>query len=645
MKKKNKILIIGFMIIMIMSCLIFSNRQEIKTIKSEKQLLNLYESNQYESISFLERMLTLPFSVLLEDNRVYRKYATTDWLVEDSYNSINYVTTSGVEEKDYSKTNIQVEGVDEADIIKTDGDYIYSISEENIIITNVKDPENIKIEAKINSPSAIPNELLLYKNYLIGIFYGKEDGYYHQNTLVKVYDLTRKASPKLVKEFELYEAYYTSRCIEGKLYIFSKGLLRKKDGKIERKYQEDKEIKEISLNNIKYLKKDPSSIQTLIAELDLNSMSKVKVNSFLINIANAYVSKNNIYLLNTKYEDKVNILSLFGYKGVIGYFESVEQNYEDITEIYKFKIEGGVSLQATTKVTGSIVNQYSLDEKDGKLRIALEEEEGTRIAILDENLHLIGETEKVGEGERMYASRFIGDRAYLVTYLNTDPLFVFDLSNPAKPKVMGELEIPGYSTYLHPYDENHLIGIGMDTEQVINRDEDGKISSSWATIKGMKMCLFDVSDILSPKEMAKVTIGDRRTVSAVLTNPKALLFSKDKNLLAIPVNNYEEDFSVKASESSNIEIENFKSPEKESISEGYFVYHIDLENGFQLKGTITHEKTTKKYYEWNPSKLLRGLYIDNNLYTVSENNIKVNDLNTLKEINNLNIKGVEKNEK
>ena len=309
-------------------------------------------------------------------------------------------------------------------------------------------------------------------------------------------------------------------------------------------------------------------------------MSKIKVNSYLINIANAYVSKDNIYLLNTRYEDKVSILSLFGYKGVVGFFESIDQSYEDITEIYKFKIAERVSLQATTKVTGSIINQYSLDEKDEILRIALEDEEGTRIAILDKKLHLIGETKRVGEGERMYASRFLDDRAYLVTYLNTDPLFVFDLSNPKKPKAMGELEIPGYSTYLHPYDENHLLGIGMDTEQVINRDENDKIISNWDIIKGMKMCLFDVSDIHNPRELAKTTIGDRKTVSAVLTNPKALLFSKDKNLLAIPVNNYEEDFFIRTSESSDVEMENYISPKQESISEGYFVYHIDLEAVF-----------------------------------------------------------------
>ena len=159
------------------------------------------------------------------------------------------------------------------------------------------------------------------------------------------------------------------------------------------------------------------------------------------------------------------------------------------------------------------------------------------------------------------------------------------------------------------------------------------------------MCLFDVSDIHNPRELAKTTIGDRKTVSAVLTNPKALLFSKDKNLLAIPVNNYEEDFFIRTSESSDVEMENYISPKQESISEGYFVYHIDLESGFQLKGTITHEKTTAKYQKWNPSKLLRGLYINDNLYTVSENNIKVNNLNTLKEISNLKIKGVEENEK
>ena len=234
----------------------------------------------------------------------------------------------------------------------------------------------------------------------------------------------------------------------------------------------------------------------------------------------------------------------------------------------------------------------------------------------------------------MYASRFIGDKAYLVTYRNTDPLFVIDLSNPKNPKVLGKLKIPGYSTYLHPYDENHLIGIGMDTKEIINRDISGNVYGTSVRITGMKMCLFDVSDVDNPIEVDKTTIGDERTVSAILTNPKALLFSKEKELLAIPVNNYQDEFSIDNTDSYEREIELYKR-KNDYISEGYFVYHIDLD-GFDLKGVINHETINKNdrpyYYQ---SKLLRGLYIEDNLYTVSETEIKVNDLKDLNEISKL----------
>ena len=242
----------------------------------------------------------------------------------------------------------------------------------------------------------------------------------------------------------------------------------------------------------------------------------------------------------------------------------------------------------------------------------------------------------------MYSSRFIGDKAYLVTYRNTDPLFVADLSDVKNPKIMGELKIPGYSTYLHPYDENHLIGIGMETEERVDRDDDGRVYSTWAVITGMKMSLFDVSDINNPKQLAKTTIGDNRTVSAVLTNPKALLFSKEKELLAIPVNNYNEDFSVRDSTIVEDEIRSFTNYRKPYVSEGYFVYKINLEEGFKLKGIINHEKEKSDYDYYNNSRLLRGVYIDDNLFTVSEDAVKVHKLDDLKQVTELSLKGVEK---
>ncbi len=240
---------------------------------------------------------------------------------------------------------------------------------------------------------------------------------------------------------------------------------------------------------------------------------------------------------------------------------------------------------------------------------------------------------------KTYYSRFIGDRAYLVTYKTIDPLFVIDLSNPNNPTTLGKLKIPGYSTYLHPYDDNHIIGIGMQTQEKVNRNSSGKVISTTATITGMKMALFDVSNVNKPIQISETIIGDSRTTSAVLTNHKALLFSKEKELLAIPVNNYEEDFEIQdTGDSYDDIIYEYRNYDKQYVSEGYFVYKINLTDGFKLKGTITHNKTTSKYGYWNNSKLLRGLYIDDNLFTISEEQIKVNRLEDLEQISELKVK-------
>lgn len=239
----------------------------------------------------------------------------------------------------------------------------------------------------------------------------------------------------------------------------------------------------------------------------------------------------------------------------------------------------------------------------------------------------------------MYSSRFIGNKVYFVTYKTMDPLFVMDLSDETNPKVLGELKIPGYSTYLHPYDENHIIGIGMETKETVRRDYSGKVISTTAKIVGMKMALFDVSNVNTPIQISSVVIGDSRTTSAILTNPKALLFSKEKSLIAIPVNNYSDDFEINASDSYSSLVNNYSKYNKPYIAEGYFVYNINIQDGFKLKGIITHEKEKNTYYN-NTTKLLRGLYIDNNLYTVSETAIKVNDLDSLKQVGEIKIKEV-----
>ena len=653
MKKGVKVFIVILLIAIIIAVItIVCNKDdtELKTVKSKQELLKIYEGDNSDLQELLARIFCMPFSMFYHNYDVIEKVDNT-WSIGIDSASSTESSSSSSNTKDYSTTNIQVENVDEADIVKTDGDYIYSISEDNVIITDVKDPKQPKVVATIKSEDDdIPEDIILYKDKLVVISTkgNQTKRYYYNNrmnTVVKIYNITSREKPVLTKSYEMYEPYYTSRCIDNVLYVISSGNLRKEDDKIVVGYNEDNMEKEMSIDKIKYLKDVKTTKQTLISTVDLNNeTADIKLDSYLMNISNAYVSENAIYLLNQKYnnDSKIPIKLLFGFKGVFGLEDYYEMDSESgyYTEIYKFDIKENVEYKAKTKVKGKTINQYSLDEKDNHLRIALYDNDGSRVAIFDEDLKQIGISDNVAKGEKMYSSRFIGDKVYFVTYKTIDPLFVMDLSNEAKPKVLGKLKIPGYSTYLHPYDENHIIGIGMETKEIINRNSNGKVISTTAKVVGMKMALFDVSNVNSPVQISSVVIGDSRTTSAILTNPKALLFSKEKSLIAIPVNNYSQDFEVTLSNNYETMINNYTKYSKPYNAEGYFVYNINVQDGFKLKGVITHEKTNATYYYSN-SKLLRGLYIDNNLYTVSETMIKVNELDSLKAVGELKLKNTE----
>ena len=667
MKKAIKIIILLIIILLIIFIGYKVTRDdddvELIEISSKAELEAIYNRTEGASMPF--RLLTLPFSVFGEMSYSYPYITNSDIFkgdgiapsdfTADSASTTDSITTTQPT-KEYSTTNIQVENVDEADITKTDGDYIYSLSEEKVIITDVRDENQIKIASEIeqNDSDIIPIDLILYNNKLVVISEEIESStIYSRNydniTFVSIYDISDKENPKEVKNYQLEQPYYTSRCIDGRLYVISSGYLKEENDEIVTYYYEDGEQIDPGYKNIKRIKDLNTDAQTILSMLDLNNINeKVKVNSYLMDVENAYVSENNIYLLDEKYEWKYSgtpeISSIFGFKGILGAFSNDYYENEDsgtYTNIYKFNLleDGSIKYDKKAEEKGETIDQFSIDEYAGNLRIALYDSEGSRVVIFNNEMEKIGETEALAEGERMYSSRFLGNKAYLVTYKTIDPLFVIDLSNPERPEVLGELKIPGYSTYLHPYDENHLIGIGMQTEERVNRDSSGRVRSTSAVITGMKMALFDVTDVNNPVQISDTVIGDSRTTSAILTNHKALLFSKEKQLLAIPVNNYTEDFEIEnSSDEYDSIVSSYTNYNKQYVSEGYFVYNINLTDGFTLKGTITHEKTTSSKSYYNVSRLLRGLYIDDNLYTVSEDYVKVNRLEDLQEISQLKIK-------
>lgn len=662
MKKKFKILIVILLLIACCVGIISFNsysKTDIFSVKSQAKLKRLYNGNNSNIPEPILWFATIPFSIFSSTSSGYIESSTTQF-VTDSMSTTSSSLSSGISKnessttsssssKDYSTTNIQVENVDEADITKTDGDFIYSLSDNNVVITNVQDPNNIKVASKIAISSGVPEDLILYNNKLVIISAEITSSSWNTskyNTIVDIYNIDNKENPIKVKNYKLFEPYYTSRCIGNRLYVISSGNLRKESDKIAAYYTENNKQIDLDLDNMFYLKNVDTDVQTLISTVDLdNPTENVSIQSYLIDISNAYVSENNIYLLDQEYgyNDVLPISSLFSLKGVLGFWDyENDSSYSNrTTYIYKFNInnDGSVKYDTKTKVSGQTINQFSIDEYDGNLRVALYDNNGSKVVVFNKNLEKIGETSYLAKGEKMYSSRFIGSKAYLVTYKTIDPLYVIDLSNPTNPTVLGELKIPGYSTYLHPYDENHLIGIGMETEEKINRNSSGKVISTSAVITGMKMALFDVSDVNNPKQISSTVIGDRRTTSAILTNHKALLFSKEKELLAIPVNNYDEDFEItNSSESYSSIVSSYTNYNKSYISEGYLVYNINLEDGFNLKGAITHDYTKSNYSYSTKTNLLRGLYIEDNLYTISESTIKVNKLDNLELIGGLNLR-------
>jgi uncharacterized secreted protein with C-terminal beta-propeller domain len=215
----------------------------------------------------------------------------------------------------------------------------------------------------------------------------------------------------------------------------------------------------------------------------------------------------------------------------------------------------------------------------------------------------------------------MGERGYLVTFKQVDPLFVIDLSDPNNPRELGYLKVTGYSDYLHPYDETHIIGIGKETTD----------AGTFAWYQGVKISLFDVSDVSNPQEIDKLEIGDRGSDSPVLWDHKAFLFDRARNLLVMPI--------------LVAEVDQSQYPEGvpswaygEPVWQGAYVFDISVDEGLQIRGRITHiddlsELEEGYYYYYSPFAVERSLYIGDVLYTISQAKIQMNSLDDLAYIN------------
>ncbi|MEM0372752.1 MAG: beta-propeller domain-containing protein, partial [archaeon] len=546
---------------------------------------------------------------------------------------------------DYSTTNIQVAGVDEADIVKNDGKYIYTVTGNKIAILNAYPPENAGVVSEISFSSEerviemfVNSDKLVvfgnkYKQYEAPAmeFYYKP--YYSQETtFVKIYDVSDRANPSLSKDIAIDGSYFNSRMIGDHVYVIVNSYVY--ENVTMPNVTEDGTTKPVAgCEEVQYFGDiiDSSYLLTTVMAVNL-ATEETSESVFLTgNSQDMYVSANNIYLTSMKYSatPRVPVISELAPIG------------QEETILKKLKIEGmNVEFQAEGSVPGSVLNQFSMDEYEGHFRIATTirgyfdnvDTSTNNIYVLDENLGIVGKIEKIAPGESIYSARFMGDRAYLVTFRHVDPLFVIDLSDPANPSILGKLKIPGYSDYLHPYDETHLIGIGKEVDESIDADKVHTEGAVYYTaIQGVKISLFDVSDVANPVEMSKEVIGDRGTESLATSDHKAFLFDRQKGLLVVPIT------LAELKEGQN------KSEMGEYTFDGAYVYHISLDTGLTLRARITHaedESSFEKsgyYYQNGPYSIKRSLWMDDVLYTVSEKTVKANSLIDMSEITSVSL--------
>jgi inhibitor of cysteine peptidase len=296
------------------------------------------------------------------------------------------------------------------------------------------------------------------------------------------------------------------------------------------------------------------------------------------------------------------------------------------TSIYRVGIDNGkLTFQAKGSVPGNVINQYSMDEDNGYFRVATTNWKDTTqnaVYVLNMNLTTVGalELKNTEIRETIQSTRFLGDKAYIVTFQQKDPFFVLDMSNPTAPRVAGKLEIPGYSSYLHPYDENHVIGLGMENSTV-------------------KLSLFDVTNVNEPKEIAKYTVQADYSYSEASYDPKAFLFNKDKQLLVIPVSITR--FGTISPSLPDAGGKVIATPIQGGYWQGAYVFTLTVAGGFELKGAVAHQDytSTQQYYGYDYTLTVnRALYIGNTLYTVSDAKVKLNSLTDLAPIAEVNLK-------
>lgn len=498
----------------------------------------------------------------------------------------------GAGETSFGDTYTQVDDVDEADIIKNDGEYIYYAStsrgcvkiykpsgEDAELVSTIDDFLKVSDEYS-EKPSDTENvyDIYVYKNILAVNtekyeYHNKNtDDYYDADvsTLVYLYDISDVTSPKKINSFGQSGTYISSRMIGNQLYLVTNDFIYSDECKDDFDYLpyvcngKDSEKEPIKLSDISYGTSPSESCYLVISIIDVENAKKTTDTKAVFGAGtDMYCNRENMYITMNRLWS--------GYKGI-------SECADSQTQIVKVNFsEGDIKFTAECEVPGNTHNQFSMDEKDGNLRVATTSynEKGNEVNnlfVLDENLNKIGEVTGFAEDESIKAVRFMGDMAYVITYEETDPLFVIDLSVPTNPQIKGEVKISGFSSLLVPVDENTLLGIGYSTHT-------GEFSE---VTDGVKFALFDISNPQKPAVLDSYVL--KYATSDAQYNHHALLVNPQAGYYAIPYQRWDDEKAIDENGVIKIEIENGK---------------INVANNFNID---------------SDENIIRCTYVNDNLY-------------------------------
>jgi uncharacterized secreted protein with C-terminal beta-propeller domain len=588
---------------------------------------------------------------------------------------------------DYSATNVQVAGVDEPDFVKNDARYIYVISGSTLTIVDAYPAVSASVISKTDIEET-PQEIFINGDRLVLLMTGTSDiaetdmqpetgiaskvammpryPYYRSAPVTHAvfYDISDRAHPKLLKDYTIDGDYVTARMIGSTVYLLSReSVYPYNDRIIVPTVRENTKV--IIAPDVYYFDNPERQYDfTTITSFDTGNGATKDAKTYLVGSGNiVYVSPDAMYVSYQKYYniypmrgmaepamgvaqgagvssgaaapvsvssivEDFNTMNEADKQAAIAEMKSGEQEAinrkgidQSTTVIHKIGINNGaITYIAKGEVPGYLKNQFAMDEYNGNLRAATTSSvyttrgqyEYNNVFVLDSAMKTIGELTHIAEQEQIYSTRFIADRLYMVTFKRVDPFFVIDLSTPTSPKILGKLKIPGYSDYLHPYDKNLIIGLGKET----GTNDWGGVST-----QGLKLALFDVSDVEHPRQVGKVEIGDAGSDSAALSDHKAFLFDKAKNLLVIPARVVNQNA-----------VQNAKlSGDQPNIWYGAYVFGVNPDTGFVLRGTVEHGTGGSGYYYYGSSRneVKRSLYIGDTLYTLSSAKILANPLSQI----------------